>query len=245
MARDDRLGETAPPWQALPAGFAAWWWRPRDGSAPVAGTVPARSLLARRAAAVAQGATQARSGFGDVKAWHWAGLALLSPAERRRCAGSYAALLMPQAPMLADRLGRLDAADRRWALAIGSIQPLPRRLDWAAHAAHDDALLAWAELGFWVLDEFPRLWDRLLHDLDAEARREVAALMAAAPAPRTAGACPPRGTAGRVWRCWSLAQARTMQGSDARCDDEGPPHAPHPHLHAGTTPLHPLAAEPA
>lgn len=245
MARDDRTAAQAPPWQALLPRFAAWWWQPPDGAAPVAGAVPARSLLARRTAAAVQAASAAPDGFGEVTAWHWAGLALLSPAERWRCAGAYAALLMSQAPMLADRLGRLEPADRRWALAIGSIQPLPRRLDWAAHAAHDDAWLAFAELGFWLRDEFPRLWDRLLRDLDAGTRRDVAELMAAAPAPRTAGACPPSGMAGRVWRCWSLAQARTMQGGDARCDLEGPPHASHPHPHAGTPFLHPLAAEPA
>ncbi len=242
MARDDHR---AAPWQALPSGFAAWWWQPRDGAVPVSGAAPARSLLARRAATVVQDAAAAQGGFGEVKAWHWAGLALLSPAERWRCAGSYAALLMSQAPMLVDRLGRLEPADRRWALSIGSIQPLPRQLDWAAHAAHDDSRLAFAELGFWVRDEFPRLWDRLLHDMDAEARREVAALISAAPASRTAGACLPPGMAARTWRCWSLAQARTMPGNDARCDDEGSPHAPPLYPHPRTPSLRPLAAEPA
>jgi hypothetical protein len=192
------------PWAALPAGFAQWWWKPRRGAADAAA---GGSLLAQRSAAHLKAEA---AGFGVVDAWHWADLALLSPARRLRCARLYAALLLSQAPMLGERLRRLAPADRRWALAIGSVQPVPRRLDWAAAlAAHDDdALLAFAELGFWVQGGFPMLWDRLLQDLDAASRRSVQGLLRQPPRPRAAW---PAGTAGRVRRCWSLAQKRMLE----------------------------------
>jgi hypothetical protein len=181
----------------LPPEFAAWWWRPQSKHAG------ARSLVAQRCAP--HESKRADNGFGVVKDWCWYALALLTPEQRLYSAGLYAALLAPQAPALPERLARLDPSDRQWGLAIGSIQPLPRLLDWAAFKDTQIDLLGYAELGFWINAEFPALWARLLEDLDESSRDQVLNLMKSFPA------CDerPSSTRDRVKRCWGLALNRT------------------------------------
>ena len=117
----------------------------------------------------------------------------------------YAALLSPQAPTQPERLAQLDPSDRQWALAIGSIQPLPRMLDWVALNDVPIDLLGYAELGFWINSEFPALWRRLVGDLDEPYRDKVMSLMKHLPScdEHSSSMCD------RVKRCWGLALNRT------------------------------------
>lgn len=178
--------------------FAAWWWRPQRRHAS------ANSLVAQRCAP--QEKKLFDGGFGVVKDWRWSALALMTPEQRMYSARLYAALLAPQPPALPERLAQLDASDRQWALAIGSIQPLPRLLDWAALKDSQIDLLGYAELGFWITTEFPALWARLLDDLDESSRGKVLYLMKGLRLP----SCDerPSSTRDRVKRCWGLVQNR-------------------------------------
>ena len=185
------------PWMDLPPEFAAWWWRPRSK------LLGEKSLVARRCAPLE--CKRSEAGFGLVKDWCWSALALMTPEQRSYSAALYAALLAPQAPAMTERLAPLDASDRQWALAIGSIQPLPRLLDWGAFKNTEIDLIGYAELGFWISAEFPALWGRLLDDLDKSPRDRVLKLMKSLPA----WAERPASTLDRVKRCWGLVLKRT------------------------------------
>ncbi len=183
--------------------FAAWWWQPEvcgSGGAGGHGT----SLLARRMAQPPSELTL--SGLEDVADWQWADLAELSVAQRLECAAYFAALLMAQPSPVARRLEGLSPSDRHWALAISSIQPLPRRLDWGA-ACDDipDEIMGMAELGFWVRSGFDALWHRLLRDFDASDRCSLVALTQQRPS-LSAPLVP--SVSRRVRRCWLLAKHR-------------------------------------
>jgi hypothetical protein len=189
------------PWHDITPEFAAWWWRPQAANSPGA---QGRSLLAQRCSP--QQRERTRSGFGVVKDWRWSALAVMSPKDRLRSAALYAALLAPQVPALPERLAQLESGDKQWALAIGSIQPLPRLLNWETLANTRTDLLGYAELGFWINAEFPELWTRLLEDLEESSRHEVLEMMQTLPRNDPRIEKRPAGTCERIKRCWALAQ---------------------------------------
>lgn len=190
--------------------FAAWWWRPAMSESVATGE--ARSLLAQRSALALNELTLAE--FDGVSDWQWADLAELSVAQRLECAASFAAILMAQPSPVVERLERLSTSDRRWALSISSIQPLPRTLNWLDHGEHSDALMGIAELGYWIRSGFEALWDRLLRDFDASDRRSLAEL-----SQRNLDLNPlSPSVSKRVRRCWLLAKHR-LENKDGVCQD--------------------------
>lgn len=199
---------------ALPrAEFAAWWWQPTLDDANTGGVL-VRSLLSRRTAQRQHELTLA--GFADVKDWRWVDLAAMTVSQRLECARYFAAVLMVQATPVARRLETLSGLDRQWALSISSIQPLPRTLDWTACDNYPDHVLGWVELGHWVRQDFPALWNRLLQDFDAPLRSTLVELTqrhALHDRTSTATVCK------RIRRCWRLAQNRMETGHDFSTDE--------------------------
>jgi hypothetical protein len=140
-----------------------------------------------------------------VKEWRWATLALMPLPQRLECARLYAVMLTAGSRQAPVPMTDVNAIDQQWALGVGSIQPLPRRLDWSRPIDVDCGLLGCAELGAWVQEEFPSLWDRLLREFDPSTQQALHRLMQSSLPHPPYGA----GMRRRVARCWSLAQQRT------------------------------------
>ncbi len=162
-----------------------------------------RSLLAQRCDP--QGTAESQRGFGAVKDWSWSMLALMPLAQRLDCARLYALMLSAGIPHPPGFMAEVDIVDRQWALAVGSIQPLPRSLEWSLLTDTDSSLLGFAELGAWIQEEFPSLWDRLMAEFEPSASQALHRLMQSASSPAPSGA----GMRQRVKRCWALAKHRT------------------------------------
>jgi hypothetical protein len=199
MEHDESQPLGATPWSDLPVAFAAWWWQ-RHATRP---ENPKTSLLAQRCAPT----TLALSGlgFGAVKEWRWAMLALMPMPQRLECASLYAVMLSAGSQHTPALMTNVDTIDQQWALGVGSIQPLPRRLDWSNMTDVDSCLLGCAEIGSWVQEEFPLLWKRLVTEFDPSIQQALDRLMQSSLPPSQYGASMRQ----RVARCWALTNLRT------------------------------------
>ena len=132
-------------------------------------------------------------------------MALMPMAQRLECIQLYAVMLSPGSTHMLDRLAQWDVQDKQWALAIGSIQPLPRRLEWSQLTEYDGNLLGFAELGLWIQEDFPALWDRLELTFDPSVMDALRRLMKRESKSHMVSTSMRQ----RVKRCWELAKHRT------------------------------------